>query len=223
MVSNTTEVFESLFSQFVLLGILVGIVVISLLIVLTIRFRDRGVTTPEPQDAPMLGKIPEERGHKKTVIISLTLSVVILSFLLSGTFAVIDTLTYPPSGTMTVEVRGFQWGWKFIYPNNYEDTVLRLPKDETVILKIKSDDVFHSFGVVEYKMKKDSIPGRTNTLWLIPKETGEFEIVCFEFCGLGHAFMKSKLIVMEPAEFQDWYSRLKPAEAQHPIQEAARP
>ena len=115
---------------------------------------------------------------------------------------------------MGVEVR---------YPNNYQDTVLRVPKDETVILKIVSDDVAHSFGILEYNIKRDALPGRTNTIWFVSKETGEFNIVCFEFCGVGHAYMKTKLIVMDPTDYQDWYSKAKPAEAEHPVQGGARP
>jgi len=223
MVSNTSEIFQGLFSLFTYLGILVGVVVIAILLVLILKYGDRGSKTPDPQDTPMLGKVPAERGHLKTVLLSLTASTVILLFLLQGTFGVIDTLNTPPSGTLTVQVDGFQWGWKFIYPNNYEDSVLRVPKDETVILKIVSPDVAHSFGIVEYNIKRDAIPGRTNTIWFIPKETGEFNIACFEFCGVGHAYMKTKLIVMDPAEFQDWYSKAKPAGAEHPVQGASRP
>ena len=223
MVSNTSEIFQSLFSLFVWLGILVGVVVTAIFLIVILKYRDRGSKTPEPPDTPILGKVPEERGHLKTVVISLSLSILILSFLLNGTFAAIDTLNTPPSGTLNVQVSGFQWGWKFVYPNNYQDTVLRVPKDETVILKIVSDDVAHSFGIVEYNIKRDALPGRTNTIWFISRDVGEFNIVCFEFCGVGHAYMKTKLIVMDPAEFQDWYSRVKPAEADHPVQGASRP
>jgi len=223
MVSSTSEIFQPLFDLFVWLGILVGVVVITIFLIVIFKYRDRGSKTPEPEDTPILGKVPEERGHPRSVVISLALSIVILTFLLNGTFAVIDTLNTPPSGTLNVQVNGFQWGWKFVYPNNYQDTVLRVPKDETVILKIVSNDVAHSFGVLEYKTKMDALPGRINTIWFIPKDTGEYNIVCFEFCGVGHAYMKTKLIVMDPAEFQDWYSKVKPAEAEHPVQGASRP
>ncbi|MBM3898315.1 MAG: cytochrome c oxidase subunit II [Thaumarchaeota archaeon] len=223
MVSNTAEIFQGLFSLFTWLGILVGVVVITLFLVLILKYRDRGSQTPEPQDAPMLGKVPAERGHLKTVLISLTMSIIILTFLLNGTFGAIDTLNTPPAGTLNVQVDSFQWGWKFIYPNNYEDTILRVPKDEPVILKIVSPDVAHSFGILEFNIKMDAIPGRTNIIWFVAKETGEFNIACFEFCGVGHAYMKTKLIVMDPTEFQDWYSKAKPAEAEHQVREASRP
>ena len=216
MISNTSEIFTTLFNQFLWLGILVSVVVLGLMAFLIMKNRDRGAATPDPEDAPMLGKMPEERGKIKTVVISLTLSVTILGVLIIGTFGAIDALNTPPQGTLNIQVRGFQWGWKFIYPNNYEDTILRVPKDDTVIVKIQSNDVAHSFGIIEFKIKKDAIPGRTNTIWFIPKEAGEYNIVCFEFCGLGHAFMKTKLIVMEPNEFQEWYSKLKPGDIQHP-------
>ncbi|MBI2125715.1 MAG: cytochrome c oxidase subunit II [Thaumarchaeota archaeon] len=223
MVSNTSEIFIGLFNQFWFLGVLVSIVVLGLMTYLMLRFRDQGAKTPDPEDAPMLGKIPEDRGKIKTVAISLTLSSLILALLLGGTFGAIDAINNPPQGTLNVEVTGFQWGWKFKYPNNYQDTVMTVPKDEVVIVKIHSDDVFHSFGILEFKIKKDALNGRVNTIWFVARDAGEYNIVCYEFCGLGHTFMRTKLIVMEPNEFQDWYSKLKPGEIQHaPVQQGGQ-
>ena len=207
MVSNTSEIFFGLFNQFWFLGILVSIVVLGLMVYLMARFRDRGAATPDPEDSPILGKIPEDRGKIKTVAISLTLSSVILALLLGGTFGAIDAINNPPQGTLNVEVTGFQWGWKFTYPNGYVNIgELRVPVGRPVLVTVLSDDVFHSFGITEYRIKRDALPGRVNTIWFEAKEPGVFDIRCFELCGIGHAFMTAKLQAMEPAEFDTWYA-----------------
>ncbi|HEX7033498.1 MAG TPA: hypothetical protein VF172_10910 [Nitrososphaera sp.] len=44
----------------------------------------------------------------------------------------------------------------------------------------------------------DAVPGRVNTIWLVPDQSGEYLIQCREYCGTGHYQMRAKLIVEEP-------------------------
>jgi len=132
--------------------------------------------------------------------------------LVFGTFAAIDTIRNPPrqatlqQNTLEVDVVGFQWAWEFQYPNgNTTVGQLRVPVGEVVILNVTSRDVFHDFGIIEFKIKTDAIPGVSNIIWFVARQPGTFTIQCFEFCGLGHAGMKADLIVMEPADFSAWY------------------
>jgi heme/copper-type cytochrome/quinol oxidase subunit 2 len=46
----------------------------------------------------------------------------------------------------------------------------------------------------------DAVPGRINSMWVMPDTTGEFLIQCREYCGFSHYQMRAKLIVEEPAE-----------------------
>jgi cytochrome c oxidase subunit 2 len=126
-----------------------------------------------------------------------------------GTFQAIDTISSPPEGTLKISVIGQRFAWSFVYPNGFQDSILRVPIGEVVILNVTSTDVFHNFGIIDFRIKIDAIPGRVNTIWFEAKEPGEYRIQCFEFCGVGHFTMISTVIVMEPEEYHRWYSSLE--------------
>lgn len=208
LVANTYDTFTPIFDTFTILDAIVGAVVIGIMVLLVLKYRDNGTSSGEPEDAPSLGRLPPERGKAKTIVISLTLSTIVLSVLVFGTFGAIDNILNPPQqGTLDITVYAFQWGWRFIYPNGHDVTgELRVPVGRPVKLIIVSDDVFHNLGIVEFKIKRDAIPGRVNMMWFEAKETGEYDIRCFELCGIGHAFMTARLLAMEPRQFDAWYS-----------------
>jgi cytochrome c oxidase subunit 2 len=67
-----------------------------------------------------------------------------------------------------------------------------------------SEDVIHSFFLPALRIKQDVLPGRYTSLWFTPTRTGEFRLMCAEYCGTDHARMGGRIIVMEPADFQRW-------------------
>jgi cytochrome c oxidase subunit 2 len=93
---------------------------------------------------------------------------------------------------------------------------LYLPANKPVIVKLRSKDVIHSFGVPEFRVKQDAIPGLTIPIWFIPNVTTEemrtrtgnpnfqYEIACAQLCGLGHYRMRGFVTVLPDAEFQKW-------------------
>ncbi len=170
---------------------------------LIIRYRARA-SSPEPEDAPKLGKIPQARGHAKTVIVSVALSSIILGVLIFGTLTVTDQITsipaeckQNPSPCLTIQVTAFRFGWNFSYPNGKTlQGNLTIPVGRIVILRVASADVFHSFGIDDYKIKKDAIPGRPNQIWFVANEQTSHIIRCFELCGVGHAGMTAKVTVV---------------------------
>jgi cytochrome c oxidase subunit 2 len=93
---------------------------------------------------------------------------------------------------------------------------LYLPVDRPVIVKLRSKDVIHSFGVPEFRVKQDAIPGLTIPIWFVPNvttaemrtQTGnpefQYEIACAQLCGLGHYRMRGFVTVLEGGEFQKW-------------------
>jgi len=93
---------------------------------------------------------------------------------------------------------------------------LYLPANKPVIVKLRSKDVIHSFGVPEFRVKQDAIPGLTIPIWFIPNVTTaemrtrtgnaefQYEIACAQLCGLGHARMRGFVTVLPPEEFQKW-------------------
>ncbi len=208
-VSNTAELFFSLFNIFTILAVLVGTFVLGLMGYLVLRFRERALS-PEPEDAPKLGQLPAPRGKLRTLVISVTLSAIILGVLVVGTFSAIDKINAPPqicaqtpSPCLTLQIEAGRFFWNVTYPGGQEDTnLLVVQKGITVILKVTSLDVFHSFGIEDFRIKTDAIPGRINTIWFVTNESGDYVMRCFELCGTGHAAMKGTLRVVEPGSFQ---------------------
>jgi cytochrome c oxidase subunit 2 len=107
---------------------------------------------------------------------------------------------------------------------------LYLPVNRPVIVRLRSKDVIHSFGVPEFRVKQDAIPGLTIPLWFIPTVTTEemrarmgkpefqYEIACAQLCGLGHYRMRGFVTVQTAEEFQKWLDeRVKEQSAPDPF------
>ena len=110
------------------------------------------------------------------------------------------------SNRLQVDVTARQFAWSFKYPQygNFETTELRLEEGRQVELNLRALDVIHSFWVPEFRQKQDAVPGITTHLPITPTKVGTDTLICTELCGLGHALMRAKVIVMRHAAFQAW-------------------
>ncbi|MDH0911750.1 cytochrome c oxidase subunit II [Rhizobium pusense] len=110
----------------------------------------------------------------------------------------------------TIEVIGERFWWRIRYPPAsgiaaFETAnELRLPVGQRTVFSLKAADVIHSFWIPALGGKMDMIPGRTNTVSLLPTKTGVFRAPCAEFCGTSHALMAFSVIVMEPEAYVAW-------------------
>jgi cytochrome c oxidase subunit II len=109
-------------------------------------------------------------------------------------------------GAMVVNVTGFQWGWRFDYPDyGITSTELYLPVNKQVLLKMTSTDVLHSFWVPEFRVKQDLVPGRITELRITPTIIGDtYKVRCAEICGTSHAYMENPVIVVDDLNFDAW-------------------
>jgi cytochrome c oxidase subunit 2 len=107
---------------------------------------------------------------------------------------------------LRVDVYAQQFFWSFDYPGYGKKTsnILRLPVNRSVLLTMHAKDVLHSFWVPEFRQKQDLVPGLHPTLHITPNKVGTYPLICTELCGLGHALMRSRVIVMQPDAFQAW-------------------
>ncbi len=78
--------------------------------------------------------------------------------------------------------------WSF-YP------ILQLKRGQTYRLHLSSMDLQHGFSLQPLNMNFQILPGYDHVLTLTPTSTGEFTIVCNEFCGIGHHTMTGRIIV----------------------------
>ena len=114
-----------------------------------------------------------------------------------------------PEGAMKVKVIARQWSWLFEYENGMKSNELKVPLGKPVQLSLTSEDVIHGFYAPAFRIKQDVVPGMVNHLWFQSTEVGTFDVLCTQYCGLQHAKMLSKIVVLPEDEFNKWYQKGK--------------
>jgi cytochrome c oxidase subunit 2 len=142
---------------------------------------------------------------------------VIPVIVVAGLFAVtypaerhVESVVTPPAET--VQVVGFRWSWRFVYPREHvaiEGTLERppelvLPAGRTTEIRLSSSDVIHAFWVPAFLFKRDAIPGAVNVYDYTPLREGVYPGRCAEYCGTYHAHMSFTVRVVSPQEFARW-------------------
>jgi cytochrome c oxidase subunit 2 len=94
----------------------------------------------------------------------------------------------PPPGT-DVYLLGRLWQW---WP------ILELERGRSYRIHLSSIDWQHGFSLQPTNINIQVHPGYEHVLTLTPTETGEFGIICNEFCGIGHHQMTGRIHVVEP-------------------------
>jgi len=110
-----------------------------------------------------------------------------------------------PDGAMEVRVIAQQYSWVFVYPNDkMSENELVVPEGRAIKLELTSQDVLHSFFVPAFRVKMDAVPGMETYTWFRADEPGQFEILCAELCGVGHADMTGILRIVSQTEYEEW-------------------
>jgi cytochrome c oxidase subunit 2 len=122
-----------------------------------------------------------------------------------------------------IKVVGFQWNWRFEYPQGFVSNTLYLPVDKQVVLKMESSDVLHSFWVPEFRVKHDLVPGRVEEYRITPTLIGDYKVRCAEICGTSHAYMESPIKVVSQADYDAWVSEQAVIAAEQAALAAANP
>ena len=181
----------------------------------------------------------KSRGHKAATFhdnVKLEVLWTVVPFLILVGMAIPSTATLlnmsdVSNSDMTVKVTGFQWKWKYEFPdqgisyfsvlttpqdqiNNKAakdehyllevDKPLMLPVGKKVRLVITSNDVIHSWWVPQFGIKKDAIPGYVNEVWLNVDRPGVYRGQCAELCGTGHGFMPIVVDAVNQEDFDKW-------------------
>lgn len=131
---------------------------------------------------------------------------------------------------VTINTTAFKWNWEFEYPDaevkttgdpvstvgtTEEIPILVLPAGKSVHFNQHSNDVIHSFWVIEFNFKLDVIPITKGTKAPTPymnnftvtlkKGTeGAYVGRCAELCGAYHAQMNFELRVVSPDKFDQY-------------------
>jgi cytochrome c oxidase subunit 2 len=81
---------------------------------------------------------------------------------------------------------------------------MNLPVDKPAIIYLSTQDVIHSLGIAEMRVKQDAIPGMEIPMWFVPTRSGDYQVNCSQLCGLGHYRMKAEVTIQSQAEFDAW-------------------
>ncbi len=111
----------------------------------------------------------------------------------------------PPANAMNIYVVGKQWMWKAEHPGGqHEINSLHIPTGQPVQLTLISQDVFHSFSIPAFRVKREAIPGRYTTVWFEPTTPGTYHLFCTQYCGTDHSKMVGDIVVLSPDDFKKW-------------------
>ena len=112
---------------------------------------------------------------------------------------------------LEVQAIGQQFAWKFVYEDDEDNSTgeLVLPLDRPARFTMTALDVIHSFWVPNFGQKMDAVPGIETEIVVTPTRIGDYEVVCAELCGLGHATMRARARVVSEADFAAWLEELR--------------
>ena len=111
----------------------------------------------------------------------------------------------PPTNAMNIYIVGKQWMWKAEHPGGqHEIDSLHIPINRPVQLTMISQDVFHSFSIPAFRVKREVIPGRYSTVWFEATTPGEYHLFCTQYCGTLHSQMIGTITAMKPDDYQAW-------------------
>lgn len=195
--------FSSLFSfESIIAGIIFFLIMSYLVFVLI--YRRAGAKRP-------LGR-PERTFLESTyavLVLFLAIGLIVRSTTMN------DNETRPQHANMVVNVVGFQWCWRFTYPEYHIQVVghcglkrafptLVIPTHENVRFEITSTDVVHEFWIPHLRYKREALPGWVNSFVVTMDSPGRWVGRCSEFCGLYHSYMHLWLQAVPQPVFKRW-------------------
>ncbi len=158
-------------------------------------------------------------GNTRLEIAWTVIPTVIVVALAAYSWIVLDDIEAKESDRMKVEVTGQQFAWGFAYPEQgVRSREFHVPVGQQLELQLRALDVLHSFWVPEWRIKRDLVPGAPccsidDTVVVTPDKEGTFSLICTELCGIGHATMRTNVVVESEEEFQEWLAEQRPIQA----------
>ena len=194
--SSAAEPIDTLYDVLLIFSVPIFVLVMAVAIYSVIKFRAR------PGD---MGDGAPIHGNTRLEVFWVTIPFLIVSGLAVYGWIVLEDIEAKEPNEMVVKVTGRQFTWNFEYPTQkVRSSELVLPKDQPVHFEITAKDVIHSFWVPEFRLKSDAVPGLTTDIRTTPNKVGEWNVVCAELCGLGHATMRQEVKVMERSAWDTW-------------------
>src|SRR3954454_8425000 len=196
---------DTLYDVLIVATVPIFVLVVIVVIFSVIDFRMR------PGEEQLDG--PPIHGNTRLEIIWTALPALLILGLCTYAYIVLTDIDEAPAAgkrERVVNVTGQQFAWTFGYNEGgrrFTATRLYLPAGQPVKFDIRSRDVIHDFWVPAFRMKIDAVPGITTSYRITPNRRGNYDVVCAELCGLGHALMRQTAHVVTPAAYDAWVKR----------------
>jgi cytochrome c oxidase subunit 2 len=176
---------------------------------------------------------PTRTTHNTVVEVLWTVvPVLILVTIAIPSFKLMYYMDRVPDAKMTIKVTGHQWYWEYNYPDQDNldfnsnlvadkdlqpgqprllevDNPLVIPVNTTVRVQVAGSDVIHSWFVPSFGVQEYAVVGRLNEAWMRVNNVGTYYGECNQICGVNHAFMPIKVVVLSEADFQKWLTTAK--------------
>jgi cytochrome c oxidase subunit 2 len=186
---------DNLYFFLIAISAFFGLLIATLVVVFAVRYRRR---SPDERPAAILGSVALE-----VTWTLIPLGIVMVIFLWS--VDIFFSMVRVPPGAMEVYVVGKRWMWKAQHMTGQREiNELHVPVGVPVKVTLASEDVIHSFFIPAFRVKRDAIPGRYQTMWFEATKPGRYHLFCAEYCGTKHSEMTGSIVAMEPAAFQAW-------------------
>ena len=80
----------------------------------------------------------------------------------------------------------------------FEPAEIKIPAGAEVDFYLTSKDVVHGFNIAPKNVNMMAVYGAINKTTVKFNEPGVYDIVCHEYCGVGHQHMRGQVIVNYP-------------------------
>jgi cytochrome c oxidase subunit II len=204
----STVDWNNLFNLAAYIAVIAVAVVIGAMVFFAVKYREK---KGQPKFIPQIGL---SRSRAREAVIVASISIILLLSLTVASYRLTPNARFPPpvSQSLVVDVTAYQWNFKFTYPTGAQTVgECYVPASKSIIFNVTSSDVMHNFGLMDFRVKIDAIPGRYNVVGVTtPPLDGNsqlnYTIRCYELCGSIHTYMAVPLTVMDPTVFDQWLS-----------------
>ena len=196
---------------YVIMAILAALIVIVVFAAILRALRTRPTTAEAGEDARRTrgtGSVQLRVGAGLGV---LAIVLFVVGIIFTGKASEVEASANPP---ITIKADAQQWLWRYEYPikepsedgfsadQAYSYQELVVPVDTPITLDISSTDVLHSWSVPALAPTAEAVPGIQGEVNFTATETGTFEGRSTRFSGPGYPTMRTRVIVVEPDEYE---------------------
>jgi cytochrome c oxidase subunit 2 len=197
-VSPQAHALTSLLVGVFVLLLVIFLLVSTLVIFFSVRYRDR---PGAPEARQIFGST--------TLEVIWTLIPIAILTVLSIFMIAADRVSDPPIADgrkPDLQVIGHQWWWEINYLNSgvVAANEIHIPVGKPILIDLRAADVIHDFWAPQLGRKIDAVPGHPNTLWIEADTPGTYMGECAEFCGAEHAWMRFRVIAQNQPDFDAW-------------------